>query len=62
MNVTPDELKYRRCQVPACDYKELRGSNLGGFICGNFVCAKHFAYWSRSSEDIVREWREIEWG
>lgn len=36
--MTEDEIKYRRCSVPGCDYKELRGSRQGAFRQGKFVC------------------------
>jgi hypothetical protein len=39
--MTPDEIKYRRCTVPECKYKEFRGSTIGSFIAGNFVCPYH---------------------
>lgn len=41
--MTPDEVCYRRCQVPDCEYKEIRGSRQGDFVHGQFVCPAHFA-------------------
>lgn len=35
-------VKYRKCSIPGCEYKEIRGSRLGDFITGKFVCPKHF--------------------
>lgn len=34
-------LYFRRCQVPGCSYFEPRGSRLGDFINGLFVCPEH---------------------
>lgn len=33
-----DDIKYRRCQMPGCAYKEPRGSQQGLFLEGKFVC------------------------
>lgn len=54
-----DQVKYRRCSVPGCDYKELRGSRQGAFIAGQFVCDA--CYDHRPAEDIIREQRDTEW-
>jgi hypothetical protein len=56
-----DDLKYRRCQMPGCDYKELRGSRQGAFIAGKFVCDACYAVHGRPSEEIIREQRDTEW-
>lgn len=40
--MTEEEVMYRRCQIPGCGYKELRGSRQGDFIDGKFVCPNHF--------------------
>lgn len=39
--MTPEEIKFRKCSEPDCDYKELRGSRLGDFLNGEFVCPTH---------------------
>jgi len=36
--MTEDEIKFRRCTQPGCDYKEIRGSRQGAFVAGKFVC------------------------
>ena len=36
-----DETKYRKCSVPNCTYKEIRGSREGAFRDGYFVCDTH---------------------
>jgi hypothetical protein len=41
-----EDIKYRKCQVADCSYKELRGSREGEFIAGNFVCPLHYDLWS----------------
>ena len=51
--MTEDEIKYRHCSTPTCDYKELRGSIQGGYVNGQFVCDKCYR------ESQTREWRRI---
>lgn len=38
----PDEIYYRRCSYPDCDYKEVRGSREGDFYDGKFYCRFHY--------------------
>lgn len=35
-----DDIRYRHCSMPDCDYKEPRGSWMGAFVNGKFVCDK----------------------
>lgn len=39
--MTPDEIRYRRCQIKDCPYKEFRGHYLGNFVKGRFICPTH---------------------
>ncbi len=39
--MTPDEIRYRRCSIKDCPYKEFRGQYLGSFVKGSFVCPAH---------------------
>jgi len=39
--MNPDEIKYRKCSVTNCTYREVRGSRQGDFINGKFVCPTH---------------------
>jgi len=44
--MTPDEIRYRRCSIKDCPYKEFRGSRQGQFLNGRFVCSAHWlAFW-----------------
>lgn len=59
--MTPDEIKWRRCQMPGCDYKELRGSSLGQFVSGKFVCDVCYTEAVEPSEVTVRRMRTEDW-
>lgn len=43
--MTPDEIRYRHCSTPGCPYKEFRGSRVGQFIDGKFVCPLCYLAW-----------------
>lgn len=36
-----DHLRYRRCQIKDCPYKEFRGWHRGFFVKGRFICPTH---------------------
>lgn len=55
-----NEVKWRQCQMPGCDYKEIRSSRQGDFVGGRFVCPKHAEELSEPSEITVHKMRD-EW-
>jgi len=43
--MTPDEIRYRRCSIKDCPYKEFRGQHLGNFVKSRFICPTHTMAW-----------------
>jgi len=48
-----DQIKYRHCSATGCTYKEVRGSWMGAFVNGKFVCDPCY----RASQ--TKEWEAI---
>lgn len=46
-----DKIRFRRCEVHGCTYKEVRGTREGDFVKGFFVCPHH--------AKIYAKWREL---